>query len=287
MVTWVLYLCIGIVIGGMAGFYFAKLDDFSKRQKQELEAKLRQSEQELIDYKDQVTTHFKETAALINDMTESYQKVHEHLAHGSVNLCNNAVEVNKLTVSASQLMTDSSGKLPTTGTGPGDAIPSEKVKTDQAESEAPKAVTSLDNKADNNNNTGSTESDVDVNISAANAAVEKAVNQDVAMEKAASESAEAIAMNSSDTVAAPPDLSNHPKEPASPEKALPSEQSTGSEQFTHAKQFTEDSTPKEDQEVNAVITPPTETMAVAEELDENAESTESGKVTLPGSQTVH
>lgn len=104
MITWVLYLCIGIVIGGMAGFYFAKLDDFSKKQKQALEDKLHKTEQELVEYKDQVTAHFIETADLINNMTESYQKVHEHLAKGSVELCNNAVEVNKLTVSSDQLL---------------------------------------------------------------------------------------------------------------------------------------------------------------------------------------
>ena len=52
MITWVLYLCIGVVIGGMAGFYFAKLDDFSKKQKQDLEEKLHKSERELVEYKD-------------------------------------------------------------------------------------------------------------------------------------------------------------------------------------------------------------------------------------------
>ena len=49
MVTWVLYLCIGIVIGGMAGFYFAKMDDFSRKQKKALEEKLQKSEEELIE----------------------------------------------------------------------------------------------------------------------------------------------------------------------------------------------------------------------------------------------
>jgi len=98
MVTWVLYLCIGVVIGGVAGFYFAKLDDFSKKQKRALEEKLKTSESELLDYKLQVTHHFKETAELVNNMTESYQKVHEHLAIGAGTLCNNEVEVNRIKV---------------------------------------------------------------------------------------------------------------------------------------------------------------------------------------------
>jgi hypothetical protein len=128
MITWVLYLCIGVIIGGMAGFYFAKLDDFSRKQKQELEEKLHQSERELVEYKDQVTTHFKETAILVNNMTESYQKVHEHLAQGSVELCNNAVEVNKLTVSSNQLLSSTSP----------DAISDVEKTTSLTESEAPK-----------------------------------------------------------------------------------------------------------------------------------------------------
>ncbi|MGD8570726.1 MAG: DUF1043 family protein [Gammaproteobacteria bacterium] len=135
MVTWVLYLCIGIVIGGMAGFYFAKLDDFSRKQKREMEEKLRKSEQELMNYKDQVTTHFRETASLINNMTDSYQKVHEHLSHGVAELCNNPVEVNKLQVSPNQLLTGSS----------------EPAVTEKAESEAPKT----NNQEDKNNNTDS------------------------------------------------------------------------------------------------------------------------------------
>ena len=125
MVTWVLYLCIGLVIGGMAGFYFAKMDDFSRKQKKSLEEKLQKSEQELIDYKDQVTGHFKETATLINNMTESYQKVHEHLAHGVVQLCNNAIEVDKLQVSPNQLLTESK----------------DQPVAESAESEAPKTNT--------------------------------------------------------------------------------------------------------------------------------------------------
>ena len=139
MITWVLYLCIGIVIGGMAGFYFAKLDDFSKKQKQELEDKLNKTEQELVEYKDQVTAHFIETANLINNMTESYQKVHEHLAKGSVELCNNAVEVNKLTVSSDQLL--SAQKSGSNAQDAGEV-------TNLAESsEAPKTIT-----VENNNN---------------------------------------------------------------------------------------------------------------------------------------
>jgi len=147
MITWVLYLSIGIVIGGMAGYYFAKLSEFSKKQKLALETKLQQTEQELVKYKDQVSSHFRETASLINTMTESYQKVHEHLVKGSVDLCNHAVEVSAITVSPSQLLAGSGGIAPevkpaTTGD----------VTTDQAESEAPNVVTHPQQQVDNNKN---------------------------------------------------------------------------------------------------------------------------------------
>lgn len=155
MVTWVLYLGIGIVIGGMAGFYFAKMDDFSRKQKKALEEKLQKSEQELIEYKDQVTVHFKETATLINGMTESYQKVHEHLSQGVVQLCNNAIEVNKLKVSPNQLLSESS----------------DEPVTEKAESEAPKL--------ENTNNTKNKENEEvaeNIQVSAASTAETEAVD---------------------------------------------------------------------------------------------------------------
>ena len=166
MITWVLYLCIGVVIGGMAGFYFAKLDDFSKKQKQDLEEKLHKSERELVEYKDQVTAHFVETANLINNMTESYQKVHEHLANGSVELCNNAVEVNKLTISSNQLLSSTLKEKPNV----------EEVTT-LADSEAPKNF-----KENNNNNTDYTEemSDTSELGSSETEAVQSAVADSIA-----------------------------------------------------------------------------------------------------------
>ncbi|HEY5601723.1 MAG TPA: DUF1043 family protein [Gammaproteobacteria bacterium] len=172
MVTWVLYLCVGLVIGGMAGFYFAKMDDLPRKQKKALEDKLQLTEQELIDYKDQVTGHFKETAALINNMTESYQKVHKHLAQGVVQLCSNAIEVDKLQVSPNQLLTESKNSS----------------VTGLAESEAPKT------NSKGNVNKNREEKAVVVKVSAAGTAV-----ADMAVDETDQESPSA-------TVVAPPDL---------------------------------------------------------------------------------
>ena len=172
MVTWVLYLCVGLVIGGMAGFYFAKMDDLPRKQKKALEDKLQLTEQELIDYKDQVTGHFKETAALINNMTESYQKVHKHLAQGVVQLCSNAIEVDKLQVSPNQLLTESKNSS----------------VTGLAESEAPKT------NSKGNVNKNREEKAVVVKVSAAGTAV-----ADMAVDETDQEAVSATAV-------APPDL---------------------------------------------------------------------------------
>lgn len=188
MVTWVLYLCIGLVIGGMAGFYFAKMDDFSRKQKKSLEEKLQKTEQELVAYKDQVTDHFKETATLINSMTESYQKVHEHLAQGVVQLCNNAIEVEKLQVSPNQLLTESK----------------DQSVTEQAESEAPKTnikeavkKNTEDKKAAN------------VKVSAASTAAEETAVSETGVEET---SEAAVASPDSTHTQSQADLQQHPPE---------------------------------------------------------------------------
>ena len=108
MVTWVLFLGIGLIIGVIAGLYFARLDDVSNKQKIALQQKLDQSEQELSAYKSQVTDHFLKTAALVNSMTESYKAVHEHLSLGATKLCGSEVSVEQLEMPATKRLQDAS-----------------------------------------------------------------------------------------------------------------------------------------------------------------------------------
>jgi len=255
MITWVLYLCIGIIIGGMAGFYFAKLGDFSKKQKQELEDKLQKSERELVEYKDQVTTHFRETAGLINNMTESYQKVHEHLARGSYELCNNAIEVNKLTVSSNQLLSPSSHQVST------EKMSVTNKATSLAESEAPKD--SKERSAKNNNNAG--------NSDQKNAAENKVV--DVVDIKESEEVEPNIRESVAKSVTQEPLTSG----------------STGSTNQSKMPQQSENPVPETVvTETVAIENMVTETMAVAEEdTDDSSEQNETSKSRLPGSRMVH
>lgn len=53
----------------------------------ELADKLERVVQDKKAYEDEVVEHFTETAALLNNLTESYREVHNHLAHGAATLC--------------------------------------------------------------------------------------------------------------------------------------------------------------------------------------------------------
>ena len=56
----------------------------------ELEAELGQLNENFTDYRDQVTSHFMHTSELVQEMTQSYRKVYEHLATGAQHLCNDS-----------------------------------------------------------------------------------------------------------------------------------------------------------------------------------------------------
>lgn len=53
----------------------------------ELADKLERVVQDKKAYEDEVVEHFSETAALLNNLTERYREVHNHLAHGAATLC--------------------------------------------------------------------------------------------------------------------------------------------------------------------------------------------------------
>jgi len=67
---------------------------------------------ELGDYQDSVTEHFQTTAGLLQDMTEQYRAVYEHMASGAQNLCDQET-------AQSQIESLRAGLLPSSP-GPGD-----------------------------------------------------------------------------------------------------------------------------------------------------------------------
>ena len=75
-----------LVTGGVIG-YFAGRSGTSVTKQQDLTLQLEESQRQLNDYKQQVNEHFERTAELVNNMTESYKAVHQHLASSSEVLC--------------------------------------------------------------------------------------------------------------------------------------------------------------------------------------------------------
>ena len=53
-----------------------------------LEEELQQSEHKLNEYQQEVTEHFAETAKLVNNLTQNYRDVHQHLANSALKLAN-------------------------------------------------------------------------------------------------------------------------------------------------------------------------------------------------------
>jgi uncharacterized membrane-anchored protein YhcB (DUF1043 family) len=57
----------------------------------ELEQRLHQAESELQAYQRNVAEHFTQTSALVNNLTQAYREVHEHLADGALKLATPAI----------------------------------------------------------------------------------------------------------------------------------------------------------------------------------------------------
>ncbi len=82
----------GVVFG--IGFAMFFLQGFGRAKKLQLEVD--RLEQELTEYKSQVTDHFKQTSNLVQKMTESYRDVYQHLAASSQKLCQEPIEMFQL-----------------------------------------------------------------------------------------------------------------------------------------------------------------------------------------------
>lgn len=82
---WIIAI-VALIVGVLIGFLIAKSGSGDAERKV-LEEELNGSRAEMDRYKEEVTTHFEHTAALVNDLTDQYRKVHQHLATGAQNLC--------------------------------------------------------------------------------------------------------------------------------------------------------------------------------------------------------
>ena len=69
----------GIVIGAFAMYYFSHKNGSSSKSVEEIEEKLN-------NYQQDVVNHFEKTADLVEDLTQSYKKVFDHLGSSAKDL---------------------------------------------------------------------------------------------------------------------------------------------------------------------------------------------------------
>lgn len=90
LTTLIVISLFSLVIGGTLGAFIL----YSLRGKilaQELEMRANTAESELSAYQQEVASHFAQTSELINDLTQAYKNVHEHLATGALKLATPAI----------------------------------------------------------------------------------------------------------------------------------------------------------------------------------------------------
>lgn len=86
--TGVLFTALGIVLGSIVTYLVVARNGRTRKLQDELD----QLKDRFTDYRDQVTQHFMRTSELVQEMTQSYRAVYEHLASGAQNLCGGQIE---------------------------------------------------------------------------------------------------------------------------------------------------------------------------------------------------
>lgn len=82
---WIIGL-VALVVGAIVGYLVGRSGS-DAGQRQSLSRQLDDAREELATYKQQVTDHFEKTADLVNQLTNTYKDVHQHLASGAQSLC--------------------------------------------------------------------------------------------------------------------------------------------------------------------------------------------------------
>ncbi|HDY83183.1 MAG TPA: DUF1043 family protein [Halieaceae bacterium] len=76
-----------LIVGLGIGVLFGLRTSPGGQRYRDVESKLDQTLQDKKGYEDEVVEHFTDTAKLLNNLTESYRDVHDHLAKGAATLC--------------------------------------------------------------------------------------------------------------------------------------------------------------------------------------------------------
>ncbi len=101
--TLIITALICLLGGGALGAVLYKLTDSSSRSK-ELEERVLRAEEELKHYQQDVSEHFAKTSELVNNLTQSYRDVYEHLANSALKLTTPALSRQILDSANTQLL---------------------------------------------------------------------------------------------------------------------------------------------------------------------------------------
>lgn len=101
-----------LAVGVLLGFFMGRnKGDTSAPRVKELEESLAQANQDMQEYRGQVTGHFEKTAGLFNQLTNDYREVYEHLASSSEQLCGEEVAKLKSLTADSKVLEGEGEKL--------------------------------------------------------------------------------------------------------------------------------------------------------------------------------
>ena len=81
-----IYCLFSFAAGCLATVVFNKFMSGESRQARDVERHLQETQDQLKTYQQEVSDHFEQTARLVDQLTESYREVHNHLADGAQNL---------------------------------------------------------------------------------------------------------------------------------------------------------------------------------------------------------
>ena len=76
------------IVGCLLSLLLTRSLSPSEKKSRALETRLQETEEKLSSYQEEVTDHFAQTAHLVNNLTQNYKDVHEHLAGSALKLAN-------------------------------------------------------------------------------------------------------------------------------------------------------------------------------------------------------
>lgn len=93
LTTLVIAAGIAAVGGLLVGWLIARQKDDDHHDSKQFEEQIEELKAQNTRYQEDVTTHFAKTASLLNDLTNNYRDVHNHLAEGAQQLASNDEEL--------------------------------------------------------------------------------------------------------------------------------------------------------------------------------------------------